>query len=126
MTKAVVGEGDQLRTGPRWMTSRRGILRLYPDRLTCGNWTIPYETIRAAELARFRTPILRIPGYLLSVRTDERTYHFGLNGWRYWEGELPFAVVRRDAKLRMSLVSIVARAIVIGYVGYWIWLRLRS
>ena len=82
MTKAVIGDGDQLRTGPKWITSRRGLLKLYSDRLTCGDWTIAYDDIREAVLSSFRSPILRIPGYILAVRTDNDTYHFGLNGWR--------------------------------------------
>ena len=30
-SKAVIADGDQLRTGPKWITSRRGLLKLYPD-----------------------------------------------------------------------------------------------
>jgi hypothetical protein len=126
MTKAVIADGDQLETGPRWITARRGILRLYPDRLTCGNWTLPYDTLRAAELVKIRSPVLRIPGYVLSVRTDAQTYHFGLNAGRYWQGELPFPAMRREARLRMSPISFAARLLLAGCVAYYCWRRLTT
>jgi hypothetical protein len=121
ITKAIVADGNQLRTGPKWVTSRRGRLKLFGDRLECGDWTIPYVNIREAVLSSFRSPILRIPGYLLAVRTDSDTYHFGLNGGRYWEGELPFPVQRQKARLKMSMISIVARVLLIGYALYVVW-----
>lgn len=121
MTKAVIADGDQLRTGLKWIMARRGYLKLYPDRLECGNWTIQYDKIQEATLSSFRSPILRIPGYVLAVRTDHKTYHFGLNGWRYWKGELPFPVIRQQAFLKLSPISILARVVLIGYVVDYIW-----
>lgn len=121
ITKAIVADGNQLRTGPKWVTSRRGRFILYSDRLECGDWTIPYVDIREAVLSSFRSPILRIPGYLLAVRTDSDTYHFGLNGGRYWEGELPFPVERQKARLKMSMISIAARVVLIGYILFVVW-----
>ena len=121
MTKAVIADGDQLQLGPQWITSRRAQLKLYDDRLQCGDWTIHYDEIRDVVLASFRSPLLRIPGYVLSIRTDTKTYHFGLNGRRYWKGELPFPVKRTDSKLRMSAISFLARAVLIGYAVYFVW-----
>lgn len=121
MTKAVISDGDPLCTGPRWITSRRGRLKLYSDRLECGNWMIAYDDIRGAVLSSVRSPMLRIPGYVLAVRTDDDTYHFGLNGWRYWKGELPFPVKRQHAKLQLSPISVLARAVLIGYGVYFVW-----
>ena len=118
MTKAIIADGDQLETGPQWITSRRAKLRLFDDHLVCGDWNVRYDDIGEAVLASFRSPILRIPSYILSARTNTHTYHFGLNGWRYWNGELPFPVTRRKTRLRMSWISIAARAIIIGYIVY--------
>ena len=124
MTKAIIADGDQLQTGPKWITSRRALLKLYSDRLQCGNWVINYDEIREAVLASFRSPIFRIPGCILSLRTDYKTYHFGLNGWRYWKGELPFPVTRKETKLRQSIISLFAKAALTGlaiyYVGHWV------
>ena len=122
MTKAIIADGDQLEAGPRWMTSRRAALRLFDDHLVCGDWKVRYDDIREAVLASFRSPILRIPGHVLSARTDTHTYHFGLNGSRYWKGDLPFPVTRTKTHLRLSWISITARAILIGYALYAIWL----
>lgn len=121
MTKVVIAEGDQLRCGPRWFAARRARLRLYDDRLECGNWTVTYDQIRDAVLTSFRSPILRIPGYVLSVRTDAKTYHFGLNGGRYWRGELPFSVTREQGRLRLSAISLLARGVLLGFVVYYAW-----
>lgn len=90
--------------------SRRARLHLLEDRLDCGDWTIRYDEIREAVLSSFRSHILRIPGFGLAVRTENKTYHFGLNGSRYWDGELPFPVTRQKSKLRMSPLSFMARA----------------
>ncbi|WP_145053506.1 hypothetical protein [Lignipirellula cremea] len=121
LTKAVIADGDQVRVGPKWITARRGRLKLYSDRLECGDWRIAYEDIREAVLSSFRSPLLRIPGYVLMVRTDHLTFHFGLNGWRYWKGELPFPVTRQDAKLKFSPISLLARAGLLGYAIYLVW-----
>ena len=121
MTKAVIADGDQLRVGPQWITSRRARLKLYEDQLQCGNWTIAYGDIREAVLARIRTPLLRIPGYVLSIRTDANTYHFGLNPGSYWKGELPFPATRTTSKLRLSPFSFLVRALLIGYLAYLAW-----
>jgi len=121
MTKGVIADGDQLRTGPNWIMSRRGRLKVYHDRLECGDWDIRYPDVREAVLSSFRSPILRIPGYVLAVRTDNDTYHFGLNGGQYWKGELPFPVKRQRVRLKMSPISILARAVLIGYLLYFLW-----
>ena len=121
VTKAVIAEGDQLQSGPKWIMSRRGRLKLFSDRLECGDWTVPYADIREAVLSSFRSHILRIPGYVLAVRTDAETYHFGLNGWGFWRGDLPFPVTRKSAKLRMSPISFLARAVLVGFAVYYLW-----
>lgn len=124
MTKAVVGDGDQLRTGPKWILARRGTLKVFDDHLECGDWRIDYAQIREAILLSFRTHVLRIPGYVLAVRTDTATYHFGLNGWGYWKKELPFPVRRDNARLRLSPFSVIVRLIVAGCLAYIVWQRI--
>lgn len=126
VTKAVVADGDQLESGPQWLTARRARLKLFDDHLECGDWSIPYEDIHEAVLTSFRSHILQIPGYVLAVRTDSKTYHFGLNGFRFWEGELPFPVRRTKARLRLSLFSFVMRAVVVGCIAYLVWEWLQS
>ncbi len=121
-TKAVVADGDQRKYGPNWVTSRRTVLRVYEDYLECGNWRIDYMDMSSATLFLFRTSILRIPGYVLTVETPDRTYHFGLNGWgKFWSGELPFETKRESGRLGFTWFSIVVRLILVGYAGYLAW-----
>ena len=121
MTKAVISDGDCRTIGPQWITSRRARLKLFAEHLTCGDWTLEYDEFENAELASFRTPLLRIPGYILTVRTSNQAYHFGVNGGSFWNGDLPFPVSRTKGQLQMSWVSIVARMAVFAGVAILIW-----
>ncbi|ADG68655.1 hypothetical protein Plim_2833 [Planctopirus limnophila DSM 3776] len=125
-TKATISTGDQRQYGPRWVTSRRALLRVYEDRLECGNWKIPYGEVTDAVLYSFRSTFLRIPGYILTVTTPEKTYHFGLNGWgKFWKGELPFPVRRERGQLKFTWFSVAVRVLLLAYLlyamGTWLW-----
>jgi hypothetical protein len=128
MAKATTAEGDQRKYRPNWITSRRGSLKVFDDHLECGDWRIGYSEIKNAVLYSFRSFFLRIPGYILTVDTEDRTYHFGLNGWgRFWKSELPFAAKREKGELGFTWFSIVVRLILVGYIGYiaWRWIASR-
>ncbi|MBA4031232.1 MAG: hypothetical protein C0478_10150 [Planctomyces sp.] len=130
LTKATIAEGDQRQYGPRWITARRGKLQVFDDHLHCGHWSIPYPEITDAVLYSFRSTFLRIPGYLLTVSTAEKTYHFGLNGWgSFWKNDLPFPVRREQGKLRYTWFSIAVRLLLFCYLiyllGMWIF-RLKT
>jgi len=122
MTKATTAEGDQRKYGPNWITSRRASLKIFDDHLECGNWDIPYSEIQNAVLCSFRSFFLRIPGYILTIETTDKTYHFGLNGWgKFWKNDPPFTVARENGKLGFTLFSIVLRVLLLGYVLYSLW-----
>jgi hypothetical protein len=122
MTKATTAQGDQRNYGPNWVISRRASLKVFDDRLDCGDWRIDYREIKTAVLCSFRTFFLRIPGYILTVETEDRTYHFGLNGWgRFWNGDLPFELKREKGKLGFTWFSIIVRVILVGYIAYLLW-----
>ena len=118
MTKATTAEGDNLRLSFNWVVARRGILKVMPDALVCGDWTIPYSQIDEAILFSIWTSF---PGYLLRVRSGGTVYHFGLNWNPFWKKELPFPVSREKGKLKYSSFSIAVRAILFGYIAYIIW-----
>ncbi len=122
MCKATTAEGDQLKVGPNWIVARRGRLKLFEDHLACGDWQIPFADIQLAELNSVRSAFF-YRGYVLKVETAERTYHFGLNGNRFWEGDLPFPVERKQASLRYSPVGILLRLLIAGYLIYALWER---
>ena len=119
MTKGITAEGDQLKRGPNWILARRGKLKLFDDHLECGNWTIQYSEISKATLYSVRQNFI-IPGYVLKIETDDKTYHFGLNSKKYWKNELPFPVERQKGKLKLSLFSIIIRLILLGIIIYHI------
>ena len=122
MTKATTAEGDQRKYGPNWVTSRRATLQIFDEHLKCGNWTVQYAEINNAVLYSFRSFFLRIPGYILTIETSDRTYHFGLNGWgAFWHGDLPFEATKEKGKLSFSWFSIVVRLLLFGYLGYVVW-----
>jgi hypothetical protein len=123
MTKATTAEGDLMQHGPNWVVARRGTLKVFPDRLECGDWTIPYARVSDATLYSIRSNFV-IPGYLLRVATDDTTYHFGLNAGSFWRSDLPFDVKREKGKLSYSAFSIAVRVAAVGALLYWIWERI--
>ncbi len=110
-TKAIIKAGDALEHGPNWVTARRARLKVFENRLECADWVIRYDEISAATLYAVRSPVLRIPGYVLQIDSSDKRYHFGLNTNRYWRGELPFPVQRESANLRLSMFSVVVRVL---------------
>ncbi len=117
MTKGVKEAADQFAYGPSWVTSRRAMLKIFPDRMECGDWHISYDQMQRAVL--FETKQWFIPCYVLKVQTEDHTYQFGLNSNKFWKGDLPFRVEREKGRLRYSAFSIALRvAVVLGLIGY--------
>lgn len=113
LAKGIRGAGDPLRYGGKWTTSRRASLKVYPDRLVCGDWVLPYGDFQQARLIEFRAGLLRRRGKLLTIKSQQDTFHFGLMAADYWDGELPFEVERGSAALRHSPVSLLFRALIV-------------
>lgn len=117
MTKATTAEGEDLRHSFNWVVSRRGILKVMPDALICGDWRIPYDQIEDAILFSIWSIF---PGFLLRIKCSGTVYQFGVNWNVFWKKDLPFPVTRERGKLKYSAFSIVIRAILFGYVAYLI------
>jgi len=124
-TKATTRESGPPRRSMQWLASRRARLKVFSDRLECGDWTIPYGEIQNAVLYRFRSMFF-IPGYVLMVKTDPKTYQFGLNAGKFWTSKLPFPVEREAASLGMSPVSLAIRLILFAVISYVLWHRLAT
>jgi hypothetical protein len=116
MTKGVRGAPEEFEYGLKWITSRRGFLKVFGNRLECGDWRIPYPDFEEAVLFQTRSGI--IPCFILKIRTNENTFQFGLNGNRYWKGQLPFEVTRTKGRLKYSPFSIMLR---VGLVAGLVW-----
>jgi len=91
-------------------------LKVFEDRLECGDWNISYPDIKDAELFQTRSGI--IPCFILKARTADSTFQFGLNGNKFWKGDLPFEATRSKGRLKYSLFSIALR---IGFVAGLVW-----
>ena len=120
MTKAIISDADQVRHSLEWVMSRRGILKVFSDRLECGDWVIPYNEINHAVLTSIRSSLF-LPGYVLRVQTDSKTYQFGLNWGRFWKTELPFFITREKGHLGYSKFSVLMRVFLILFLAYWLW-----
>ena len=92
-TKATDREPGLPRYSFNWVVSRREWLRLFADRLECGDWVIPARSVTAATMYTGGL------GQILVVATPDRTYQFGLNPWCRVEKHLPFQVTRDRLKL---------------------------
>ncbi len=118
MTKATTSEGDDLRHSFNWLVARRGILKVMPDALVCGDWRISYADIDEAVLFSVWSVL---PGFLLRVKSGQTVYQFGLNWHPFWKQELPFPVSRERGRLKYSTFSIIVRLMVFGGAAYLVW-----
>lgn len=108
--------------GLHWVVSRRSILKVFSDRMVCGDWKIPFLQIRKATLYTLPRQLIFFPCYLLVIETENQIYRFGLNGWnKFWKSELPFPVERKKGTVGYSLFSILLRLFVVGMLIYWIF-----
>ena len=111
-TKATDREPGPPRYSANLLISRRGWLRVFGDRLECGDWTIPVAGITAATL--YQVGLAQV----LVVATPARTYQFGLNPWVRVRDHLPFAFDVMQTKMRYSWFSIAVRVVLVAVVLY--------
>jgi hypothetical protein len=104
-----------------WVTARRAWLDVHPDRLVCGDWTIPTTTVQTATL--YQTRQMFIPVSVLELRTHSETFQFGLNPWVRIAPYLPFVVNTHRVPLKHSWFSVLARLVLLGSL---LWLAWRS
>ena len=123
MTKGVQGAADQFEYSLSWVAARRAALNVFPDRIECGDWVIPFCDIIESTL--FETRQWFIKCYILKIKTDAKTYQFGLNGNKFWQGDLPFDVERLSGRLKYSRYSIVVRAMFVMGIVWYIFFRNR-
>ena len=77
--KATNREKGDPRYSHNWVAARRAFLKVYDDRIECGDWTIPYDEMERVH--RFRIRSFLIPSSVLQVITKHATYQFGVNPW---------------------------------------------
>ena len=101
------------------MAAKRGWLEVFPDRLSCGGWTIPFASIRRAILYEGRS--LFMPARVLEVQTDTGSYQFGFNPWVAVDRHLPFEFERIKASFGYSPLSLALRLVLVAYLVYVAW-----
>lgn len=120
MTKGIVADEATPMPSMKWVTSRRGRLKVYGDRLECGDWTIPFDQIKASNL--YEDAGLFYPGHVLRVVTNDKTYQFGLNSNRFWKNELPFKVERIRRPANRTILVYGFRTLAVAALIYYFWL----
>jgi hypothetical protein len=119
-----ITKGTDRMSGPprrsaHWATSRRGTLRIYTDRVELGDWRIPHADVREARA--YSIPSLLGRGLVLELRTDTKTYQFGINPWARPLGHLPYPVQVQDAGLGLTASSVALRLSAIVVIGFIAW-----
>jgi hypothetical protein len=119
--KATDAEAGPPRYSASWALARRARLRVFSDRLECGDWIIPSSEVQDAVLFEARQWF--IPVFILSLQTSRRTYQFGINPWVRVSHHLPFACRHERVRLGYSAFSIGARVVLLAYLAYtgWRW-----
>jgi hypothetical protein len=121
-TKATDRESGVPRRSQNWVVARRAWLRVFRDRLECGDWVIPIAGIRKATMYEGRS--LFGSARVLELQTEAGSYQFGMNPWVLLDRHLPFDVDRVTVKFRLSPFSLVVRLFVLGYIVYLVWTAL--
>ena len=108
------------RFGPEWIFSRRAVLILSDHRLVAGNWNIPLDSIRAADLYDFRGLYSR--GLLLKIETSAgEFFQFGLMHDDTLLEQSALPLTAEPAKLSFSVVSVLIRLLAACYLGFYIY-----
>jgi hypothetical protein len=115
-TKAIRTDACAPGYSASWITAHRGWLKVFSDRLECGDTVIPAEGVKDAVLFEARQWF--IPVYILAVTTADGTWQFGLNPWAKIGSHLPFVFRQERIRLRYSAFSIALRLALIAYVLY--------
>jgi len=121
-TKATTRESGPPRRSASWITARRAWLEVFANRVECGNWIIPFESVEGAVLYTGRQWF--IPMSVLELRTSTATYQFGLNPWARPERHLPLEVERQEVRLGTSAFSLLLRIVLVAYLAFLVWRRL--
>ena len=117
-TKATDRETGPPRRSFNWVGARRAWLKIYNDRLECGDWTIPLSEVKDATLYTAGMFILTRVQVLQVVTKDDVRYQFGLNPWVNITKTFPMPFNTEKVKLKTSGFSVVARMILLIYLGY--------
>ncbi|REJ74830.1 MAG: hypothetical protein DWQ36_13955 [Acidobacteria bacterium] len=101
-TKATKHEAGVPRRSVNWVKARRDWLWFHEDRLTCGDWSIPFAEVDTATLYRVKQLFIRSSVLELTTATD--TFQFGLNPWVDPVPHIPLELGVQNVRLGSILV----------------------
>jgi len=118
-SKGIVATSNQdITRGLDWVTAQRAVVLLTENKIVCGKWIIPLDTISAAQLIQVNG------GQVLKIQTtDDKNYQFGMQSNPEWKNQQRFPLTVETGKIKYSPFSIIVRLIVAGYLIYWIYER---
>lgn len=117
--KATNREDKEPRLSHNWVAAKRGMFKVFEDRVECGDWSIPYSDIESAHL--YKAKQMFMPVNVLKLVTRSGNYQFGFNPWANPFKHLGVEFETSKIKLKHSVYSIVVRLVLIAYLGYWVW-----
>jgi hypothetical protein len=108
-------ESSGVERGLKWVAARRGVLLITKQAIIQGNLKISFEDITSADIIEFSSFFTK--AFVLRVNTKEGKQHqFGLT---YDESLLNQSVLKLTAsseKVKYSLISIIARVVLIIFI----------
>jgi hypothetical protein len=122
-SKGIVTTTNQdIQRGLDWVTSQRAVILLTDQKLVCGKWTIPLDTISTAQLLKINS--LFGGGQILKVQTtDDKNYQFGMQRNPEWTSQQRLPLTLEKGQVKHSAFSIFVRLIAVGYLIYWVYER---
>lgn len=122
-SKGIVTTTNQdIQRGLDWVTSQRAVILLTDQKLVCGKWTIPLETISTAQLLKIKS--LFGGGQVLKVQTtDDKNYQFGMQLNPEWTSQQRLSLTLGKGQVKHSAFNIIVRLIAVGYLIYWVYER---
>lgn len=117
--KATNKENSEPRSSQNWVSSKRTWFNIFDHRIECGSWKIPKASIKKAIACRSKQMFISVT--ILQLETEQGTYQFGFNPWANPIDYLNIEVEEQMVKLKQSAFSIIARIVLLVYIGYWVW-----
>ncbi len=120
--KGTTSETEEPRRSQNWAKARRAWLRVYADRVECGDWVIPYGDVQHAILYDAGCSLLgRVR--IVQLTTVSESYQFGINPWARPDLRMALEFETRRVTLGYSPYSIAVRVLLFGYIAYSLWER---
>jgi len=116
--KGIKTQGDkEIETGAQWIGAKRAVVMLTDQRIKCGDWNIPLETINTAKLLKIAS--LFGQGQILKIQTnDSQYYQFGMQFNPEWVNQNTLPLAMEEARLKVSTFSWIVRGLALGYIVY--------